>query len=369
MQMRFAVVVNRYPPLQGGVEFHAQNLASNLTRLGHEVWVLTIGEHAETRDDDGVHVAVERAHLPIADVISFPALGATRRIARFLRKKRIDVVSVHTRFFPMTFVGLQAAKRSGIPVIHTEHGSDFVSSSSPLISLGAKIVDLTLGRYVLRGAKEVLAVSEQSAAFARRLGARTTKVFYNAITSSSERREHLDRPQHLVFVGRMVEGKGWDTFLDALAILHRGGINIEGEILGGGAQLDEARAQARRLGLESIVTIRGRVDPSQVRSSLAGATLVNPTVLSEGFQTTLLEALAEGGRVVTYDVPGAALLHEQGHPVVICKKRTVESLVESLKTLLADPPAPSEPSMMNEWTWPTRAREYAQIAQAVVEKC
>ena len=43
--MRYAIIVNRYPPLQGGVEFHAQNLASSLNKLEHDVWVLTIRKH------------------------------------------------------------------------------------------------------------------------------------------------------------------------------------------------------------------------------------------------------------------------------------------------------------------------------------
>ena len=40
--MRFAMVLNTYPPRLGGVERHAFNLADQLTQLGRKVWVGTL---------------------------------------------------------------------------------------------------------------------------------------------------------------------------------------------------------------------------------------------------------------------------------------------------------------------------------------
>ena len=56
------------------------------------------------------------------------------------------MVSTHTRFFPMSFVGARAAQKAGIPYIHTEHGSNFVNNSNPIIAIGSRVVDLSLGR-------------------------------------------------------------------------------------------------------------------------------------------------------------------------------------------------------------------------------
>ena len=117
--MRIAFIVNSYPPRLGGLESHIYHLSVSLAQLGHEVYVLTISDKPGHRQEEGVDIRTDRRHFPIADIISFPALGATRAIARFLREHRIDVVSVHTRFFPMSFVGVRAAHQAGIPVIHT----------------------------------------------------------------------------------------------------------------------------------------------------------------------------------------------------------------------------------------------------------
>ena len=252
--MRIAFIVNSYPPRLGGLESHIYHLSVSLAQLVHEVFVLTISDKPGHRQEEGVDIRTDRRHFPVADIISFPALGATRAIAHFLREHHIDVVSVHTRFFPMSFVGVRSAHKAGIPVIHTEHGSGFVASSSPIIAPASRAVDVTMGRYVLRHADRVLGVSEQAAAFASRLGGVHADVFYNAITPPQPHAEPIeDRHRHLVFVGRMVPGKGWDTFIEAVAQLRAQGQEVTGELLGAGADLDAAREMITAKGLDGVV--------------------------------------------------------------------------------------------------------------------
>ena len=127
-------------------------------------------------------------------------------------------------------------------------------------------------------------------------------------------------------------------------------------MLGDGAQLQAARNLAAQLKLDDVVDIPGRVTPAQVRQAIAGATLVNPTVLSEGFQTTLLEAIAEGGRVATFPVPGAQLL----------EARTVEAMTKTITAMLRAPKALASRELLEQWSWPVRARQYEQIAARVL---
>lgn len=360
--MRIAVITNRYVPRIGGVELHTYHLAQSLADRGHEVEVITIAEDPGRRRDGEVEVLTGRAHLPVADVITFPALGTTTQLAAHLARRRIDVVSVHTRFFPMSMVGLRAAHRAGIPVIHTEHGSNFVAADSPVVSLGSRAVDLTMGRYVVTHADRVLGVSPAAAAFARRLGAREAEVFYNAITPPDRSVAVTDRPGHLVFVGRLVPGKGWDTYLQALARLRSQGLEVTGELIGDGPDRGAAQQMAEDLGLLGSVELAGRLSPQEVREHLRGATLVNPTVLSEGFQTTLLEAVAERGRVVTFPVPGAAELAQEGQPVTLTENRTVEDLTRALSGAVSTPAPLAAPALIDRWTWPARAEQFERIA-------
>lgn len=366
--MHFAFVVNNYPPRTGGVELHVQALAHELVRKGHRATVVTLGSPVGWRQDTGVDVLTLPEHFRVADILGFPSPGTRRRISRLLRDLEADVVSVHTRFFPMSFVGWRAARAARVPVIHTEHGSDHVSSDSFLIRVASKAVDFTLGRMVLRGADRVLGVSETVVAFVNRLAGVTARVFYNAIpaeTTESEaeaRRATAANQKHLVFVGRIVPGKGWDTYLEVLGQLRKAGYDLTGEVLGDGANLNELRQRVVLSDLNGVVEVRGRVPQSEVRAALRSATLVNPTTLSEGFQTTLLEAIAEGAAVATYPVPGASTLAAMGAPVAISAEPTKESLSATLEALLREPPAPAPTGFIANWTWPARADEYIEIA-------
>lgn len=154
--MRIALIVNNYPPMVGGVEYHEENLAHGIAAQGHDVWVINLAGPVGERVDGDVHVITRKGYLSISDIIRVPMIGTTKKLAKWLNAHQIEVVSTHTRFFPMSFVGVRAARKAGIPVIHTEHGSGFVATKNPVIWLGSRLVDLTFGRYVLRAADQVL---------------------------------------------------------------------------------------------------------------------------------------------------------------------------------------------------------------------
>ncbi|MGK0715082.1 glycosyltransferase family 4 protein [Leucobacter sp. W1153] len=365
--MRIAFVVNNYAPRVGGLEAHVEALASELASRGHYVLVVNLGEKVGWRRDGAVEVLTLGERFKIGGLLGFPLLGTRTRITKVLRERNIDLVSTHTRFFPMSFVGWRAAKAVQLPLIHTEHGSNYVASSSLAIRLGSRLVDHTFGRWTLRGATRVLAVSEEAVNFVRRLTQVEAQVFYNAITPPAVLVEAIqDRPAEFVFVGRVVEGKGWNEFVCLINQLRAAGYPVSGKILGDGPRMDELKELVSRLELNDAVLVCGRVSPGEVRSALRGATLINPTVLSEGFQTTLLEAIAEQGRVLTYPVPGARNLLEVGAPIWITQRRDLESLVSSAKQFLASPPPLATPESIGDWTWPKRSEQYIEICEELL---
>lgn len=364
--MKVAFIVNNYPPRVGGVEFHVEALARELAKLGHEPIVVTLANEVPLDGGDAFPVVRLREHLRIANILGFPSPFTAFRISRLLRTHDIDVVSIHTRFFPMSYVGYRAARRAHVPVIHTEHGSGHVESDSLVIKWASRLVDFSLGRVVLRRANVVLGVSEEVCDFVQRLAGVSAQLFYNAIHLSDDRGRKLEpRPDRLVFVGRLVPGKGWETFLTVVAELRSAGIEVAGDVVGDGPEREALLNRIRKLELEGCVTVHGRVPQDEVRHILRGATLVNPTVLSEGFQTTLLEAIAEGGYVVTYPVPGARRLEEQGAPVRISAGRTAESLRSAIADMLSDLPESANPDLVTNWSWARRAEQYVEIMASV----
>lgn len=365
--LKFAFVVNNYPPRVGGVEIHVHSLATELVRQGHEAVVLTLGSAPGRRVDEGVEVITLKEHFRIADTLGFPALGTRSKISKILRAKGVNVVSTHTRFFPMSYIGLRAARSQGLPVVHTEHGSDHVASGSLLIRMLSRWVDLTVGRAVLRGANSVLGVSEAVTAFVTRLAGVSARVFYNAIpTPAADPARTKVQPHNFVFVGRIVEGKGWDDFVRGLAALGDTATPFHASIVGDGPDSAQMLELITSLNLTTRVRITGRVQPEEVRNHLRGTTLVNPTVLSEGFQTTLLESIAEGGRVITYPVPGAAVLRQEGAPVNITEEPSLSALASEMHKAAGTPWTPASHQIVQRWTWPGRAQEYVELCEGAL---
>lgn len=360
-----AFVVNNYPPHLGGVERHVSQLATELVKLGARATVITLGEEDSDTVEEGVRVVRLPRGWGVGDVLSFPSPRTVRRVERLLREARPTAISTHTRFFPMSWVGLRAGAALGIPVVHTEHGSAFVRGVSAPIAIASRLVDLTLGRWMLRRSDMVLAVSDGVAAFVRRLAGVDARVFHNAVDLTVWRDTARAPRAAIAFVGRLVPGKGWPEFLEVAERLGEHGVAATAEIFGDGpGRADLAAALASR-GLGDRVQARGQVAAAELARALSGAVLVNPSTLAEGFQTSLIESVCAGGRVVTYEVGGARLLADDGAPVTVAA-RSVDALTAAVERELARPSAPYPEARRRRWGWPSRAAEYLRIAEEAV---
>jgi glycosyltransferase involved in cell wall biosynthesis len=364
------MIVNSYPPRLGGLESHVYQLANELKDAGVSVTVVCLAPEDSDTLEEGVRVIRLRMHLPIASVISFPSWGTTRRLSKLLADEGITVVSTHTRFFPMSYVGLRAALRRKVPVVHTEHGAGFVKSPSKVIQFFSRVVDLTLGRTVLRKATQVLAVSEPAARFVATLAGVDALIFPNALRLEDWPPSGEDHtPEGIAFLGRIVGGKGWEMFVDVAAelIQRRGFDNLVVHVLGDGPDTDALRARIKSKGIEASVRLHGHAGVETIRTALHRSVLVNPSRLAEGFQVTLLEAAAAGAQIVSYPVPSIHPLLADGAPVREVRDPSFEALVDCVVEALRNPlPIMSREILDSRWSWRTRSREYLNIVDAVV---
>lgn len=359
--LRIAFVVANYPPHTGGVEQHVAAVAGELTSRGHQARVF-VTEPPGNRDDAGVWVTGLGRHLAVADIWSLPAFGAARALPQQLGAWRADVVSVHTRFFPATWLGIAAARRARTPVVLTEHGGGPVHSESAVVDAVARATDATLGRWAWRRADSLLAVSQRSAEFVRRVCGREPSVVGNGVDlefwSAGAGR---DTPrQQVLFVGRLVAEKGWRDFLRVVALLPD---SWQAVIAGDGPDLPDVREAVAGAGLSGRVRVAGRLDREALRELYRDSILVNPSTAAEGLQTTLLEAAAAGSRIATYDVGGAAEVLATGAQLRVAPQ-TAPHLCEAVGGLATQSPGP--PADLDAWSWPSVVaryeRHFAQLA-------
>ena len=370
--LHLLVVATNYVETTGGLEGHLQRLLPLLVERGVAVTITYLGTaRAPYTDEHGVRVHPLARQFDFRDIMALPSprdwSAFTRTVRRGkLHAGRVTHVSTQTRFFPTSWLGMRLGSSLGVPVVHTEHGGGYVATSSRLVGAAAKAVDLTMGRQVLRGATKVLAVSEASCDFVRRLSGVTASQFNNGVDiarwlPAGDAAPRQGDERSLVFVGRLVPEKGWRAFLAVARACRNDGFAGPVVLLGDGFELAEARRQAAALGLHDA-QLPGRVTADVVRGHLRGGVLVNPTTASEGFQLTLVEAMAAGAAIVSYAVGGTDEVRRvPGADVSVVPKGDVVGLVRATRSALGRPAPSLGRDALDAWDWAKVADAYVDV--------
>ena len=243
------------------------------------------------------------AHLDeLLDAEAGDAVQAVR-LAELIRERGIGHLHAHFASVATTVARL-ASLLSGVPYSFTAHAKDIYHQSVDAEDLRRKLAD----------AHHVVTVSDYNLAHLRETygpdADRVQRVYNGLDLTDAAWSDPADRAPLIVAVGRLVEKKGFDVLLDALALLHQRRPEARAVIAGDGALADDLRAQRDRLGLQDVVDLPGPIPQTEVRDLLARAAVfaapcvVGPDGNRDGLPTVLLEAMAAGAPAVSTDVTG-----------------------------------------------------------------
>lgn len=150
-----------------------------------------------------------------------------------------------------------------------------------------------------------------------------------------------DRAVEILSVGRLVEKKGYDRLLDALAALPTG-LHWRLVHIGGGPLGPALRAQADRLGLTGRIEWRGAQDQATVIEALRRADLFTLTSViagdgdRDGLPNVLMEAASQKLAILSTAVAAIPeFIVDGGHGVLAAPD--AEAIAAGLARLLADP--------------------------------
>jgi len=150
------------------------------------------------------------------------------------------------------------------------------------------------------------------------------------------------RPFRLLFVGRLVERKGVEVLVEAVARLAER-LPAELTVIGEGPRAEGLRRLVRRRGLEDRVTLAGRVDDRALAAAYRKAdAFVLPAVVdakgdTEGLGVVLLEALRFGVPVIASGVGGIPDIVRDGDTGWLVPAGNVGALVEAIEQVARDP--------------------------------
>lgn len=156
------------------------------------------------------------------------------------------------------------------------------------------------------------------------LSLKKLKVIPNPVNPYYHQPKNLKKPvafQHMVAVGRLSPEKGLFRLLEVMRLLPP---NYRLSIAGEGALMARLNQYVSLHKLDARVTFMGKV--TNVAALLADSKLLVMTSFTEGFPNVILEALAVGTPVVTFEVGGADVMIKPGFNGYIVKQDDMEGL-------------------------------------------
>ncbi len=353
--MKVLIVHNRYrTAAPSGEDVAVQNEQQMLSRRG-----IDVVRFERCNDDLDQDTWPARTAMAANTIWSQQSRSALRKV---IRQTRPDIMHVHNTFAMLSPSVYGAAKAEGLPVVQTLHNFRFFCPSALFLRDGKpceECVDKSLLRSIryrcYRGSMAATATLATMLALHRAIGTYSqdidryivltqfarAKVTAAGIAASriSVKPNFLANPPppgqgeggYVIYVGRLLEGKGTETLVRAWRSLP----DIRLKIVGDGALRPTLEAIVREGNLN--VEFVGRLDRAAVLSAVSRAELmIIPSECYEGFPMVIAESFACGTPVLASRTGSLEELVTDG---VTGRKFSVgdtDELARSVRSVLSD---------------------------------
>ncbi len=355
--MRVAVLHNHYrTSAPSGEDVVVDNECRMLTAYGVDVQRLE-----RFNDDIDADKPTAKVRLAVNTVWSAASHRATEQ---FLREVRPDVVHVHNTFPQLSPSIYSACKSQGLPVVQTLHnfrffcpGGLFLRDNKPCEACIDKNLWQSIKYRCYRNSVTATATLATMLAVHRRLGTYAHAVDrYITLTQFAQRKaiagglpaqKVIVKPNFLsgevpemgrgaggyaLFVGRLLEGKGAQTLVDAWRYLPE----VPLKIIGDGALRGSLHGTVRQNGSRKV-EFTGSMPRDRVLELMQdAAAVIVPSDCYEGFPLVVAEAFACGAPVIASRLGSLDELVEEGVTGLKFTPGDARDLARAVKALQAD---------------------------------
>lgn len=254
----------------------------------------------------------------------------SRGIGTLLKKLKPDVV-VGSEYNPTVLQAVRHCSRHGIPYVSWTDGTLY--SERNISSLQKR-----LRRYVILHAAAYIGSSTKSREAQIVYGAAPNRCFISFLTVDLDkyRVEPQNRkPDRILCVGSLIERKGMDLLLRALADMEA---PFTLALAGSGAEEENLRLLAEELGIQKQIEFLGYLQLDELQRQYAESGIFVLPTREDCFALVILEAMCAGLPVVCSKyADGSGDLIEDGVNGYIVDPYDTESFHRQLRALLEDP--------------------------------
>ncbi|MCE9621055.1 MAG: glycosyltransferase family 4 protein [Actinomycetia bacterium] len=159
------------------------------------------------------------------------------------------------------------------------------------------------------------------------------------LTRFSARSDEPSNPRpRIAIVARVSAEKGHSVLVDAVATMHRRGLDVIVDVVG--PEVDEVgahvRSQAETAGISDALVWHGALPPDGVAGVLAQANVFCLPTFAEGLPVVIMEAMARGVPVVTTYIAGIPELAVDHTTALVVPAARGDLLADALTEVLSD---------------------------------
>jgi glycosyltransferase involved in cell wall biosynthesis len=290
-----------YPDTPGGLGIHVHEMSKHQSLMGCDVTVITSSTPSNTQryeDRDGYKII--RLPTPVRMLGNSFQVGLISYILE--NRSKFDVIHAHSHLFYSTNIAAMLRVTGGPPLVITNHGVFSTSASSTLQDIYFPLI----GSFTLKAADAVLCYTDADKERIMKFGVleENIRVIHNGIDPDLfiPGADKLEVPQ-VLWIGRMVKGKGLEYLIEAFKILRDRGILFRAVLVGKGPDLEKVQQHLIDYDLTDRVDLIGNVDQKSTVKIYQQSTVFALPSISEGMPRTLLESMSCGTPFVCTDLP------------------------------------------------------------------
>lgn len=283
---------------------------------------------------------------------------------------RIDSINAHW-LIPMGTIGVMTKLLTGVKVVVTIHGGDVFSLKNGIVS--------KVKAWTLKHADAVVVNSSATQMEAVKLYPKRTYpiipmgVDVENLQPRTKKRRRKNDPLRLLFAGRIVEEKGVDYLVEAVAKLAQEKCVVHLTIAGTGTYEATLKDKVKKLGIREYVTFKGWVEHDRYPELFAEADIfVGPSIVAnngwqEAFGLVFAESLALNTPVIGTTTGGIVDIVTNEQNGLLVPQRDTQALAAAIKQFIAKPQLVEDfaqgarDDIISRFSWQTSSKKYLNI--------